>query len=439
MAFSTGTIGGGLGLFGSSAIPAATQMTQPVVHQQSTLQDMLQEVTTLSAAVAGPELYGDERDGVVAMLNKLLASIGVGHGYYRTDKPPFQFNINNVFHRLKGVGYNRLSRHKNSEGLVSLILKHPISNFESPQQKQQAIDTVNQILQPKPSAPLLMSSQPKQAMNIRAEIKSTIALADQLTEFVITARDFEKHRLLSATEFYNELMQQERFNQLKQNMLCEKVVPHAEPDKSELENYLRQPPPGFEELWPLAIKNNPNPDHLIPYPIQGFHQLLQRKMIQNSVVSANAKAAQSLVGRISVCEGEILNGHNKYVKCIQKQKLLSYRLLRILANQTLIQRYGMAIDDKEEKLQCQLERINVQINAPDKIKEQLVQLFTVLRRDGDSLRRAAQDRQMNSILKTFDSKELGRCLATRQNLLEELAKSIKSSEETLHIIERAHN
>ena len=73
-----------------------------------------------------------------------------------------------------------------------------------------------------------MSSQPKQAMNIRAEIKSTIALADQLTEFVITARDFEKHRLLSATEFYNELMQQERFNQLKQNMLCEKVVPHAE-------------------------------------------------------------------------------------------------------------------------------------------------------------------------------------------------------------------
>ena len=48
-------------------------------------------------------------------------------------------------------------------------------------------------------------------------------------------------------------------------------------------------------------------------------------MIQNSVVSANAKAAQSLVGRISVCEGEILNGHNKYVKCIQKQKLLSYR------------------------------------------------------------------------------------------------------------------
>ena len=48
MAFSTGTIGGGLGLFGSSAIPAATQMTLPVVHQQSTLQDMLQALAYIS-------------------------------------------------------------------------------------------------------------------------------------------------------------------------------------------------------------------------------------------------------------------------------------------------------------------------------------------------------------------------------------------------------
>jgi len=90
----------------------------------------------LSTAVAGPELYGDERDGVIALLNKLLASSGIGSGYYRPDQPPFQFTSNNIFHRLKGICYNRLSKQKNSDGLVSLLLRASITDLETMQQKQ---------------------------------------------------------------------------------------------------------------------------------------------------------------------------------------------------------------------------------------------------------------------------------------------------------------
>jgi len=47
---------------------------------------------------------------------------------------------------------------------------------------------------------------------------------------VICAREQggSKHGLLTATELYNELMQQERIVQMKQNLNVEKVVPHVE-------------------------------------------------------------------------------------------------------------------------------------------------------------------------------------------------------------------
>jgi hypothetical protein len=94
-----------------------------------------------------------------------------------------------------------------------------------------AIDTINAVLQPK-STTSLLGQQSKPSATIRAEVRSIIPHGDQLTELVIVAREHggPKHGILPATQLYNEIMQQDRINQLKQSLNCEKVVPHVEVD-----------------------------------------------------------------------------------------------------------------------------------------------------------------------------------------------------------------
>jgi len=290
-------------------------MTTPFLPQNA-----IQELAKLSTAVSGPQLYGDDRDRVIALLNQLLVSCGVGNGYYRGNPPEYYtFTVDNPFHRLKGIAYNQL--------------------------------------------------------------------------------------------------------------------PRIGVDRGELDKYLQQIPPGFDGIWTGAVKKNPDPIKLVPHPIQGFQQLIQRQKMQKTAVGSLSAVLKDYMSRLRAIESDILTTHNKYTKCRQIQKQLSHRLLRVLAMQTLIQRYGLMIDEKEEALQCKLENLNAQLNAPDRLKQHVSRIYETLRKDSGLLKqKLAQKRTNGGILET-DMHEVKRCLASRQALLENLVESIKSSAETLNVIE----
>ena len=92
-----------------------------------------------------------------------------------------------------------------------------------------------------------------------------------------------------------------------------------------MESYRRRPPPGFEDLWAQANRENPDPDSLVPYPIQGFQQLVQRQKQQRSSIAAQTAQLEEVIGRLAAVEQDINNKRNQYSKCRQAQKTLSHR------------------------------------------------------------------------------------------------------------------
>ena len=66
-------------------------------------------------------------------------------------------------------------------------------------------------------------------------------------------------------------------------------------------------------------------------------------------------------------------------------------------------------------------------------------MYTTLRRDNDQIRQQIQERAVKAGQQICqqDMGEVRRCLATRQQLLENLVATVKQSEGTLRVVEQA--
>ncbi|KAF7637792.1 Nup54 domain-containing protein [Meloidogyne graminicola] len=363
----------------TSSQPIVQQQQMAPVPQQSvqTIQEILQNTTALTSSVSGPELYGDDCDRVVAQLNQLLASLGVGQGYFLAGQPPFVYTSENIFYRLKAIGYNRLSKYKNAHGMVSLILASPPSNFTTDQGQMKIVHELGAILraskQPAPMIGLMQQQQPAKP-TLKVEIKSINAHDEKNTEVIVCAK--ESGRIIPATDLYAELLLKE--NELRQQLLCNKIAPRIEIDPENLENYLRHPPAGYDEIWAQAIRENPDPTNLIPFPIQGFQQLYQRKKMQTYMVqSFHAEVEIMPRLRPDVCRAILVTS---IIWILVDIIILFYYLDRSFIgsqSERTILPIKQVSDNENEKINFQKLK-NKEINLPVVLKEEDKELDSLL-------------------------------------------------------------
>ncbi|KAK0416154.1 hypothetical protein QR680_012319 [Steinernema hermaphroditum] len=363
--------------------------------------------SALVASVGDPQVYPDERNGILAQLNQLQAVVGAGKGYYSTTAGPVEYNMNGPYFRLKGVCYNRMSNYDDADGMVSLVLKVPATKVASSQVRQQIVDELRIIMGNKP--------------NLMPRIASVISLPNDKTEVTFYVEERGKGRLecnLLAMYFKEDA----QYKALQTKLEVEQLIPRTGISKQYLRHYLENAPEGFDpNVWAQAVAENPDPEKLIPFPIRGIDELLDRQKRQKLEMNLQNNIVADMEEHVKVARRELSQIHSRMLAQRQKQKQLSYRLLRVLAMQTLIQRYGARLDDSEIKLRIHLERLSSQLNGPGNLKERLLTVMNVLKTEMPRLiERQAQLNDPTKVFRGLDLNKFRDYLAEIQTALEQV-------------------
>ncbi|KAE9417540.1 hypothetical protein Angca_006822 [Angiostrongylus cantonensis] len=418
---------GGAGLFGSKPMTGglfgSTLVAQPAVETKQTFQGILQDSDALVRSLTKVELFGDERDEMIAKLNQLAAAMGVGCGYYKDGQQPVQYSQLGPFHRIKGIGYNRTSEYTESDGIVALVVKAPFSEYQTSEQKQKFVDVLFVILGNKPT--------------VHAHIESVRALPDNCTEICIYVTEKFRGRITSRelSQYLNQAPQKQQLeSQLKVDK--ERIVSRVQMDKRQKELYLKDPPTGFDaSLWAQAVRENADPERLVPYPIRGFEQLRTRQKVLIENVDAQNAVVDSMNSKIGRIEANVsaVAVHFARQKVIQKQ--LSHRLLRVLSMQLMSQRFTQGFDAREESVQSALESINARLNAPQQIKSRITEISETLRANDATLRSSAS--KDTGFIDEADALSLKKYLDRCQDGLESLVAVMSLFEDEKKLEKRA--
>uniref|UniRef100_A0A0K0DAA5 Nup54 domain-containing protein n=1 Tax=Angiostrongylus cantonensis TaxID=6313 RepID=A0A0K0DAA5_ANGCA len=407
---------GGTGLFGSKPMTGglfgSTLVAQPAVETKQTFQGILQDSDALVRSLTKVELFGDERDEMIAKLNQLAAAMGVGCGYYKDGQQPVQYSQLGPFHRIKGIGYNRTSEYTESDGIVALVVKAPFSEYQTSEQKQKFVDVLFVILGNKPT--------------VHAHIESVRALPDNCTEVCLL--NFLHICIYVTEKFRGRITSRELSQYLNQA-----------PQKQQLESQLKVLFELFAlsfcfdaSLWAQAVRENADPERLVPYPIRGFEQLRTRQKVLIENVDAQNAVVDSMNSKIGRIEANVsaVAVHFARQKVIQKQ--LSHRLLRVLSMQLMSQRFTQGFDAREESVQSALESINARLNAPQQIKSRITEISETLRANDATLRSSAS--KDTGFIDEADALSLKKYLDRCQDGLESLVAVLNSNLEDIQLL-----
>ncbi|XP_076253701.1 nuclear pore complex protein Nup54 [Rhynchophorus ferrugineus] len=362
--FGTGTFGGfgtsaqGGGLFGAK--PAQPTVQQQQQQSQLTPQSKNQQVI---ASVYAINVFNDERDDILKKWNMLQACWGTGKGYYQTNQPAVEYGPQNPFYRFKAMGYNVIPEQDNSEGIVKLVFNKKVDELKN--QQDVLKNGIGGILGNRP--------------NLTVEVLLIKAITDGQTEVKICVSEkgvTGTSRKIPATDLATFLNQPSQKQQLT-NVGVSAVTPFVTPSKAELEEYLKQPPPGIDQqMWQAAIQDNPNPKKYIPVPINGFSDLRARMLNQEYQTGLHA----SFLEKVNKDITELKTKHSASIAQISelKQKFLElqHRILRVLVKQESTRKVGIAIQPEEEILRGRLEIMHTQLNVPKQFKGQINELLS---------------------------------------------------------------
>lgn len=184
--------------------------------------------------------------------------------------------------------------------------------------KQSIINGLNGVLGNKP--------------NLTVNIIHIKAVTDTESEMMITVSEkgvtgtSRKIQAADLAAYFNQTAQKQQLTGAGVSAISAYVAP----SKAQLEEYLKEPPPGIDEqLWKAAQIDNPLPSKYLPMPIMGFANLKKRMLCEEFETGLHQ-------GFLTKVNKEIVELKKKHAASLaqiaeQKQKFLQlqHRVLKV--------------------------------------------------------------------------------------------------------------
>lgn len=413
--FGSTTTTASTGFGGASTLFSSQQQTQ----QAAAAAAPVNPLATMTSALTMPTLFGDERDGIIAKLNQLQALWGHGKAFYAPNAQPILFAPENPFSRFKSIGYSCLPSSKDSEGFVSLDFKHKESYVKENQ--TQLVEELHKVLGSKPTHSVCVDG----VRNLPGD-KSEVII------YVVERQANGASRRILATELYAFLNQEANKTKLKalgvENMIAKTAL-----TESQLSQFLDSPPLGIDAiLWEQAKKDNPDQKRLIPVPMMGFTELLNRLQHQQYQSTQHKRRLDLVSDEIGKLQASHSTTVAKIAQYKRKHLELGHRVLGVMINLETIRKVGYAIEPEEEQLRIQLESIQSELNAPMQFKGRLKELLSQIHLQSQI---NTGQNNVNYLLDDHFKMEIKHHLAQQQNGLLQLISIIKEDMEDLKIIQ----
>lgn len=427
--FGTGTAFKGFGTgvatgFGATAATGFGTIGGPQLQaqqQQQAQQAQQSSLELLGTAVTLPQIYGDERDAIIAKWNQLQAYWGTGKGFYSSNGF-VNFTPDNPYCRFKAVGYNRLPRSRNEDGLVSIVIKKKESEVTA--QQQQVVDQLFKILGSKP--------------HLSVCVEGIKTLPDDKTELVIYILERPASgpaKRITASELFQFLNTPNIKQQITTQLAAEDIWQKTGFTPEQLKVYLENPPAGIHPfIWEQAKLDNPDQENLIPVPVVGFNALQQRMKHQEQQTKAHQQRLDMIANELQQFQQKQNNMMSKMDEYKRKHIELSHRLLQVVVKQEIFRKMGYAIQADEEQLRVHLEKTQAELNHPTQFKGRLNELMSQIRMQNHLAgNRADFSYQMDPSLQ----QEIKQLLKQQQDGLKHLIQIVKDDSHDLQLMEQS--
>ncbi|XP_058960768.1 nucleoporin p54 [Pocillopora verrucosa] len=368
---SAPSLGANLTGFGTTQGLGSTAFGQPVAglfsqqSNQSVPNQQVAPLAQLAVALSQPQIYGDERDGIIAKLNQVQAYWGTGKGFYN-QQSAVDFTPQNPFCRFKVVSYSRLPMACNEDGHLSLEIKKKESDVRALQQG--IVDGLHKCLGSKPTIMVCIDG-----------IKPLPDDRSEVVMYVVERHPNGSSRTIPATDVFSHLNQANIKPQLNSLGILN-VLLKTSLSPSQLQQYLDNPPVGIDSLlWEQAKKDNPDTERLIPVAITGFSELKKREKLQEQETLQHQKRLSLIREEIA----ELQHNHGttmaKLAQFKRKHLELSHRILEVMIKQECLRKSGYSVQADEEQLRVQLEYLHAELNAPSQFKARLNEMMSQIR------------------------------------------------------------